>query len=56
MLALQGKVRQICPSQLQELLGIHSEQAVHILLTQCPELAKLEPSTVLSRLCKLKVG
>ncbi len=38
------------------MLGVHSQDAVHILLTQCPDLSKLEPSVVMARLCKLKVG
>ncbi len=41
--------------QLQKLLVVDSEVAVKDLLQECPEIAKLEPSLILSRLIRLKV-
>lgn len=41
--------------QLQKLLVVDSEVAVKDLLQECPEIAKLEPLLILSRLIRLKV-
>ena len=56
MLALQGTTLGMQPAQLQTMLGAYSEDAIDLLLSQCPDIAKLQPSVLLSRLCMLKVG
>ena len=54
MPALQVLDQNIRPLQLQKMLGI-SEKGTQMLLSQCPDIAKLQPSLVLSRLSMLKV-
>ena len=40
---------------VQRILAINSQAAVEVLLEECPDIAKLEPATVFSRLLRLKV-
>ena len=55
MPALQVPDQSIRPSQLQKMLGI-SEKGTQMLLSQFPDIAKLQPSDVISRLSALKVA
>ena len=56
MPALQGTSPQVQPVQLQRMLGVSSEDTIDMLLADCPEVAELQPSVLMSRLCMLKVA